>query len=230
MSTPRRLASTDASRKALGTVDITAASVISRKGLQLTERLPFEKWSAIGAQLANHATSVAWCLGDWLVYGEKVYSDRYRDAIKQTSMDYQTLRNYAWVARRFSLSRRRDRLSFGHHAEVAGLPAPEQDFWLRKAEEKTWSRNRLRREVRASLRERKNIETTKEPGILQAPDESAPDTADGQIQYSAFNLNVHISPEQMTICKSAADSQGMKLEEWILRALEEAARNTFIQG
>jgi hypothetical protein len=41
--------------------------------------------------------------------------------------------NYAWVARRFAMSRRRDTLSFGHHAEVAALPEPEQDFWLREA-------------------------------------------------------------------------------------------------
>ena len=43
-------------------------------------------------------------------------------------LDYQTLRNYAWVARRFAMSRRRDTLSFGHHAEVPALPEPEQGY------------------------------------------------------------------------------------------------------
>jgi hypothetical protein len=86
------------------------------------------------------ASSSAWCLGDWLNYGQSAYPGRYQDAIEGTSLDYQTLRNYAWVARRFSLSRRRDRISFGQHAEVAALPEPEQDFWLRKAEELCWSR------------------------------------------------------------------------------------------
>ena len=70
----------------------------------------------------------AWCLGDWLVFGEQAYAGRYRQAIERTSLDYQTLGNYAWVAKRFSLSRRRDELSFGHHSEVAALPEPEQDF------------------------------------------------------------------------------------------------------
>lgn len=99
-------------------------------------------------------SSSAWCLGDWLAYGQAAFSGRYRDALGQTSLDYQTLRNYAWVARRFPVSRRRDTLSFGHHAETAALPGPEQDFWLRKAAGQRWSRNQLRQEIRASLRER----------------------------------------------------------------------------
>ena len=109
----------------------------------------------IGRQLEAVASSSAWCLGDWLSYGRAAYAGRYRDAVEQTSLDYQTLRNYAWVAGRFPLSRRRDTLSFGHHAEVAALPEPEQDFWLRKAGDLGWSRNHLRCEVRASLRERR---------------------------------------------------------------------------
>jgi hypothetical protein len=43
------------------------------------------------------------------------------DHIVATGLDYQTLRNYAAVARRFELSRRRDNLSFHHHAELCAL-------------------------------------------------------------------------------------------------------------
>lgn len=128
--------------------------IVPKKGLLLPRQLPFQAWLSIGSQLSAVANSSAWCLGDWLAYGETAYNGRYRDAIERTSLDYQTLRNYAWVARSFELSRRRDTLSFGHHAEVAALPEVEQDFWLRKAEELDWSRNQLRREVRASLKER----------------------------------------------------------------------------
>jgi hypothetical protein len=42
--------------------------------------------------------------------------------------------NYAWVARRFELSRRRDTLTFGHHAELAALREPEQGSWLDQAQ------------------------------------------------------------------------------------------------
>ena len=99
--------------------------VLSDKGLQLPQRLPFQRWLDIGRQLSAVCTSAAWCLGDWLVFGEKAYAGRYREAIEQTGLDYQTLRNYAWVARKFIMSRRRDTISFGHHAEVAALAGPE---------------------------------------------------------------------------------------------------------
>ena len=60
---------------------------------------------------------------------------------------YQTLRNLAWVARSFETSRRRDSLSFAHHAEVAALPQAEQELWLNRAERLGWSRNELRRQL-----------------------------------------------------------------------------------
>jgi hypothetical protein len=72
------------------------------------------------------------------------------------------------VARRFSLSRRRDKLSFGHQVEVAALSDPEQNYWLRKAEEESWSRNRLRREVRESYRQR-NQEEVETASKVQGP-------------------------------------------------------------
>jgi hypothetical protein len=37
--------------------------------------------------------------------------------------------NYAWVARRFAMSRRRDTLSFGHHADVPGQD-PDRHDWV----------------------------------------------------------------------------------------------------
>lgn len=58
------------------------------------------------------------------------YGRRCRGAIAVTGLDYQTLRNYAVVARRFDLSRRRDSLSCQHHAEVCALSDSEQDRWL----------------------------------------------------------------------------------------------------
>src|SRR5215472_6831633 len=76
-----------------------------RIGLQLPQQLSFETWLRIGRQLSIAIDSSLWCLGDWLAYGETMYNDRYRIAIERTCLDYQTLRNYAWVARKFSISR-----------------------------------------------------------------------------------------------------------------------------
>lgn len=185
--------------------------MLSGSGLQLPPRLPFERWLSIGRQLSAVSTSLAWCLGDWLAFGEKAYAGRYRQAIEQTSLDYQTLRNYAWVARRFTISRRRDTLSFGHHAEVAALPGPEQDFWLRKAEEHRWPVKQLRRQVRASLAERS-----------AGPDEQADTDARDVI---VVNLEVRISRWQLEACQAAADKANLSIDAWAVLALEHATRN-----
>jgi hypothetical protein len=190
--------------------------MLSGIGLQLPRQLPFERWLGIGRQLSAMSTSTAWCLGDWLVFGESTYEGRYRQAIEQTSLDYQTLRNYAWVARQFNLARRREALSFGHHAEVAALPEPEQDFWLRKAEEQRWPVKELRRQVRASLVERSGDQHSK----------------DGQdaLDWVILRLRIRISPGQLEICQAAADNAGLTIEEWTVLALEHAARNEVGSG
>ena len=208
--------------------------LIPRTGMQLPRNLTFEKWLVIGRQLSVVGTSSSWCLGDWLIYGEDAYDGRYRDAIEQTSLDYQTLRNYAWVARRFPLSRRRDSLSFGHHAEVAVLPAPEQDFWLRKAEDLGWSRNRLRREVRASLSERSAAADSDAAGTdrAQSPDE-APGAGSEDAYGAALSspsadgtecqIKIQLSLAQLQTCRAAAVKAGCTIEDWAALVLDRAA-------
>src|SRR5437588_8464809 len=91
---------------------VNGAARTRRTSLELPAQLPMETWKHIGIQISTIYDSVTWWLGDWLIYGEDKYPDRYVRAIKETSFNYQTLRNYAWVARRFPPSRPRDRLSF----------------------------------------------------------------------------------------------------------------------
>jgi hypothetical protein len=186
--------------------------------------MSFETWTNIGDQLSAVANSSAWCLGDWLVYGETTYNGRYREAVEKTALDYQTLRNYAWVARSFPIARRREFLSFGHHAEVAALPEVEQDFWLRKAEEFSWSRNHLRREVRASLRDRN--------GELEAgPKQDGSGASRGDPPYGedpvdgATNLIIKVGRAQLDSYEQAASKAGLSLSAWAGYALEAAAQH-----
>jgi hypothetical protein len=123
--------------------DILATKV----GLRIPEGLSFVGWERAGQQISRVVDSAAWCLGDWLVWGQQRYADRYRHAVARVGLDYQTLRNYAWVARRFELFRRRVELSFQHHAEVASMPPDQQDMWLAQAARLGWSRNQLRQAV-----------------------------------------------------------------------------------
>lgn len=135
-----------------GRLEITSPVQARRVGLQLPAMLPLSEWQHVGTQLALLWDSSAWWLADWLLYGEKAYPDRYRRAIDGTGLHYKTLRNYAWIGRRFPPSRRHPSLSFQHHAEVAALSEREQDLWLLRAETENWSRNALRKAVRSSAR------------------------------------------------------------------------------
>src|SRR3954471_4027242 len=115
-----------------------AKTAVPERAAPATLRLPgsmtYGDWATAGRQLAWLSHGVAWALGDWLLYGQSHFGTRYRDAITATGLDHQTLRNYAWVARSVSPSRRRDKLSFQHHAEVAALSEAEQELWLGRAE------------------------------------------------------------------------------------------------
>jgi hypothetical protein len=198
-------------------------------GLQLARRLSYDSWLRIGKQLSVIVNSSAWCLGDWLAYGEVAYTGRYRDAIESTSLDYQTLRNYAWVAKRFTLSRRRTALSFGHHAEVAALPEPEQEFWLRKAEGLGWSRNELRREVRASLRERRTgpqaaypDPPAREPSADVA-DRDEISCHDDDLATAEWTLTLKVSQEQLASYTRTAQQKGLSLQAWAVQVIDQAA-------
>src|SRR5690349_19350253 len=66
---------------------------------QFDPLLPFGTWRELGIKIARFVNSSPWWLGDWLLFGRYKYGRRYREAIEATGLDYQTLRNYAVVAR-----------------------------------------------------------------------------------------------------------------------------------
>jgi hypothetical protein len=121
----------------------------SRTGMRFDPLMPIDGWKAVGARIAFYSEATAWWLGDWLVFGRMKYGRRYKEGIALTGLDYQTLRNYAVVARRYDLPRRRGDLSFQHHAELCALPDQLQEFWLDLAATHGWSKTELRRQVRA---------------------------------------------------------------------------------
>jgi len=159
-----------------------------------------ETWQHIGHQIFLISDSSAWWLGDWLVFGQQQFPDRYGQAIARTSLDYQTLRNYAWVARKFAPSRRRDKLSFQHHVEVAALPIADQDRFLAQAERMGWSRNELRRQVRRHL----------EPSICCA-------------DAKAVSVLLTLEPGRAASWQAAAERATCALPEWIASVVDAAA-------
>jgi hypothetical protein len=97
------------------------------------EALDYPGWVSAGRRLGEFGRRNQWWIGDWIRYGNTRWGEKYVDAAKITGYDGKSLRNMAYVASRFDLSRRRDNLNWSHHAELAGLSQDEQDQWLERA-------------------------------------------------------------------------------------------------
>ncbi len=106
--------------------------------------MSFEQWEAAGRELNRMARAINFWVGDWINYGERNYGEKYSQAIDVTGMEYQTLCNTASVAKRIPPERRRENLSWTHHAEVASLPPEQQVEWLDRADEEGMTVARLR--------------------------------------------------------------------------------------
>lgn len=106
-------------------------------GLELPDDLTEQEWRAAGVMLGKVERSVGWWIGDWWAFGESRYGVRKAivEADDWEGPDYKTCANAATVCRQFETSRRRELLSFTHHAEVTGLPPDKADALLDWAEE-----------------------------------------------------------------------------------------------
>ena len=87
--------------------------------------------------------SLAWEMGDWANSLERSHGD-WPKLAAELEMPVGTLKNRASVARRIDPSRRRDGLTWSHHAEVAGLEPDEADAVLAETALYTWSVEHLR--------------------------------------------------------------------------------------
>ncbi len=114
-------------------------------------------WVKWGRRLGAMSRVSNWWVGDWLQYGASKWGEKYAEAARITSYDVKTLRNMAYVARAFDLSRRRDNLSWSHHAELATLEPVEQDEWLDRASRDRLSVADIRTEMRSRNREPKDL-------------------------------------------------------------------------
>jgi hypothetical protein len=159
--------------------------------------LPLETWKALAVTIAAYSDATCWWLGDWLAFGQMKYGRRYKEGVALTGLEYQTLRNYAVVARRFELSRRRDNLSFQHHAELCALRDEEQEFWLDLSVENGWSKAELRRRLRRTL--------------------AASPTARDLV------LRLALDARREQRWRDAARQDGCLLEQWVIRVLDQAA-------
>lgn len=127
---------------------------IDQQGLHLPPDLPFDEYFAVGqhlmwlhTKLTEALTLLNFAIGDWLVYGEHVYGEKYLQAAEVTGKSVQRLKNLRWVAAHIPKGRRRPlELSFEHHVEVAALAPGQQWALLDRAVREDLTREDLRRE------------------------------------------------------------------------------------
>ncbi|MFE5908486.1 LmbU family transcriptional regulator [Streptomyces wedmorensis] len=181
-----------------------AAALTRRTGLSLPMDFPLAEWKRLGKHLYLIADSSSWWLGDWLIFGQDAYPGRYRQAMEETRLDYKTLRNYAWIARRFPTTERHPKVSFQHHAEVASLEPAKRAMWLERAAQEGWSRNALRQHLRQTA--------------LAGPAGVADERTGRQVQ-----LQVRTTAERESRWADAAERDGRDLTEWIIVSLDRAA-------
>ena len=174
----------------------------TKVGLHIPTALPFDEWELAGRRLSGILDSSCWWLGDWLVYGKDQYADRYQRGIAAAGLRYQTLRNYAWVARRFPFGRRRAALTFQHHAELASLPADEQDKWLDRAEQGNWTTKQLRNAIQLARQQAAR--------------------AQGSAEIESMK-RLTVPGSRVEWWYKAAEQSGTAFEQWVLSTLDRAA-------
>src|SRR5271154_2409539 len=106
-------------------------------------------WSAVGRRFGEIGRCSQWWLGDWIHYGNERFGERYTRAVKLTGYDLQAPLNIVYVASRFETSRRRENLSWSHHAALAAADVASQERWLDRASAERLSVADLRGEPRS---------------------------------------------------------------------------------
>jgi hypothetical protein len=135
-------------RERTSSKDQQAKAMVSPTYWSPWDDLGVAEWIIQGRRLGAIGRGVAWWIGDWVNYGNAKFGQKYSRAARITGYDVQSLMNMSYVASRFGCSRRREKLSWSHHAELAGLEVEYQEMWLENAERKHLSVRGLREAVR----------------------------------------------------------------------------------
>lgn len=150
---------------------------ITETSLVLPPDTPFDTCEALAGMLGQLHRMNPWLIGDLLLHVERVYNETYAQAAEATGLAPQTLINYTSTCNRVPRSRRRKKVPFSIHSEIAWLEPKEQEDWLRRVSREDWPRERVREEL-APLRAAKRLERLKGKGLDAVPVSAVPDRSD----------------------------------------------------
>jgi hypothetical protein len=173
--------------------------------LKLPDGLTWDRWRQLFATLAEAERSIAWWIGDALVYAEDRFGDHAAELVQLLDRADATLRIYAWVSRRVPPHIRRAELSHTHHKIVAGLDHEEQERFLERA-------------VREGLPSGPLLQAVRELHVT-----------DGRGRRASTQLVLRGVGELRALCARAAEHRGVPLDVWAAEALERAAHAELVE-
>lgn len=108
-----------------------------------------EEWSAAGVRFAETQSTESWAFADWLKAGVDEWGeDAAREAAERSGISAKTVTNYLAVATAYPTVRRRTKLTFCHHLEVARLTPGAADALLDRAVAEAWPVHQTREAAR----------------------------------------------------------------------------------
>jgi hypothetical protein len=134
-------------------LDLEATGALTIRALSLPAEVSYAEYEGLGAFLGEFKSRINFYLGDWLIFGEGTFAERWSQACEGTGLAEQTLLRVMAVCRGIPPSRRVDQLSWSVHAAVYTLPAREQKTWLRRALEHGWGYAELRKAMQSARRD-----------------------------------------------------------------------------
>src|SRR3990167_5139105 len=87
---------------------------ITETGMVLAPGMDYAVWAELGKAIGRSSRVMVWALGDWLVYGEHAYGEKYVQAAEGTGYDSGTLMNLNSLCSRVPREVRREGLAPGH--------------------------------------------------------------------------------------------------------------------
>jgi N6-adenosine-specific RNA methylase IME4 len=139
-----------------------------KNSLILNDNITIEEWKELGGQLKKIEGCVQFWIGDWARFGDKKgFTEKYTDSKvydeleEITGLERKAIQNIKSITDNIDSSRRREDLSFSHHAEVAKLNPEKQTEFLQKASEEKLSVRELRNLIKQE--ERNNIQQPQFP-------------------------------------------------------------------
>jgi hypothetical protein len=128
----------------------TAGCTITEFGLDTPSpssgALTYETWEKVGSVLGAVGNASSWAIGDWLIWGEHVFGEKYAQASLVLGVSEESLKIYHWVASRFPKSMRDPRLTFSHYkrlARLAGEDPTAVKAWIQRAIANAWTAQEL---------------------------------------------------------------------------------------